>query len=201
MTASPPLPSQAMRRLAEFLQETGSRLAPNDVAIEAIDDWIARKRGQLPDVLIASANGYRWKSLFLPEGTRLRMDWAGASHDAVVKGSELVYEGKALSPHQMTLAVAGKGYNAWRALWVLLPGAKRWKPARRLREEVSQHRAPRVLPPHEAMAAAAACMSDTLRSALALVEHASREAQPPLERRQERHRCEADFLVDACLKD
>lgn len=198
---SPLLPAQAMRRLAEFLEESGSRRTPSDVAAEAIDDWIARKRGQLPDVTVASPNGYRWKSLFLPEGSRLRMHWGGESFDALVQGSELMFKGAAVSPRQMTLDVAGTGYNAWRALWVLLPGAARWKQACRLRDEANRHGAPQALPPHEAMAAAAACMSETLRSALALVDHSARETQPPLERRQERKRRESDYLEYAFMKD
>ncbi|MCS0660979.1 hypothetical protein [Massilia terrae] len=123
------------------------------------------------------------------------------SFDALVQGCNLVYKGRAVSPRQMTLEVAGKGYNAWRALWVLLPGETRWKQARRLRDDIRQFAAPLALPPHEAMAAAAACMSETLRSALALVDHSTRQALPPLERRQERHRRQSDSMLDDVMKD
>jgi hypothetical protein len=114
-----------MRRLADFLAESGSLATPAEAASEAIDQWIAARRGQLPNFPVSPTRGYRWKSLFLPEGTRLRQHFAGNSFDAIVDGDELVFEGRPVSPRQMTLAVSGQGYNAWRALWVLLPGSVR----------------------------------------------------------------------------
>jgi hypothetical protein len=188
MDAHIPLASaQGMRRLAAFLKETGSRLSPAEAANEAIDDWIARKRGKLPDHIVEPTRGYRWKALFLPDGTILRMHRGGAAFDARVQGNDLVYQGRSVSPRQMTVAVAGEGYNAWRTLWVLLPGLARWQPAWRLRHN-EELRLPRpTVSPQEALAAAAECMSDTLRSALALVEHAKTGALQPVERRKQRN--------------
>lgn len=195
-THVPISPSHGMRRLAEFLKETGSRMTPAEAANEAIDDWLNRKRGRLPDTALAPLQGYRWKELFLPEGSLLRMDRADQSHSARVQGNQLVYEGRAMSPHQMTVAIAGKGYNAWRALWVLLPGATRWQQACRLRKNAQLNGLKPTVSPHEALATAAECMSDTLRSALALVDHARLQALPPFERRQERNRRATDVLQD-----
>jgi hypothetical protein len=189
-----------MRRLAEFLASSGSPLTAAEAASKAIDQWIASQRGQLLDLPIGSPHGYRWKTLFLPEGTRVRMHCAGKNFDATVEGDDLVFEGRSMSPRQMTLAVSGQGYNAWRALWILLPGASRWRPASLLRREAGQQGATE-LSPLEAMHAAAACMSETLKSALALVDHARSQAQPAFERRVERRRRASDALEDASMQD
>lgn len=214
MEPGTPLTSaHGMRLLAAFLRETDSRRLPAEVANEAISEWIARQRGQLPDIVVASAanllkaggtaapNGYRWKTIFLPDGTRLRMQWSGSHHDALIQDGNLVFDGRPMSPRQMTIAVAGKGYNAWRTLWLLLPGATRWKSALQLRHEVEHYHGPRVVSPHEAMAAAAECMAETLRSALALVDHASGRVLPQAERRTERKRRASDAMEDACRLD
>lgn len=196
----PLLPSQAMRRLAEFLSESGSASTAAQAASEAIDQWLAAKRGQLLERVVAPDRGYRWKTLFLPHGTRLRMHCGGRSYDATVEGNDLIFEGRAMSPRQMTLAVAGKGYNAWRALWVLLPGTVRWRPASTLRHEAAQE-APQTMSPYEAMTAAADCMSETLKTALALVDHAREQTLPRYERRVERRRRVSDALEGDCLTD
>jgi hypothetical protein len=43
-------PTQALRRLAAFLDETGSKLTPLDAATMAINQWIATERDQFTDV-------------------------------------------------------------------------------------------------------------------------------------------------------
>jgi hypothetical protein len=66
---------------------------------------------------------------------------------------------------------------------------------------VEHYQGPRVVSPHEAMAAAAECMAETLRSALALVDHASGRALPQVERRKERTRRASDVMEEACRLD
>jgi hypothetical protein len=198
----PLLPHQAMRRLAEFLAGSDCPLTAGEAASEAVDQWLAAKSGHLIERVVALDRGYRWKTLFLPQGTRLRMHCGGRSYDATIEGDELIFEGRAMSPRQMTLSVAGKGYNAWRALWVLLPGAMRWRPAAALRREAARE-APQTMSPYEAMNAAADCMSRTLQTALALVDHAKAQALPAFERRsraQPRRRA-SDALEDISLQD
>lgn len=176
-------PTAALRRLAAFLQESGSRLDPTEAAEQAINEWIAAARGQYTGIRPTPTRGYQWKSLFLPEGTELRMSHDGRSFHAHVDGSDIVYEGRSVSPRQLTIAVAGDGRNAWRDLWIRLPGESAWKTAARLRREGERAAPTKTVSPMEAMSAAAACMSETLRSALALVEHANAQVLDAAERR------------------
>lgn len=194
-------PTAALRRLAEFLEESNSSLKPQDVAAQAINQWIATARGQFPELAVTPSRGYQWKSLFLPEGSELRMRYGDQSYHARVEGDAIVYQGQSVSPRQMAVAVAGEGRNAWRELWILLAGETKWKPASLLRRESEQRAPAKTVSPMEAMAAAAACMTETLQTALALVEHAKAQALPDYERRIERHRRAHDVLADACLLD
>jgi hypothetical protein len=193
-------PTEALSRLESFLEEIGSPLSATQAAAAAIDQWIAAERAQVKVVSCTPTRGYQWKSLFLPEGTELRMHFAGQDYHARVVGDHIVHAGERVSPRQMTIAVAGSGHNAWRALWVRLPDDK-WRPASLLRRQGEQQGVPQPVSPLEAMESAAACMTQTLRTALALVEHAKTQALPKYERRVERHRRTQDQLEDTCQLD
>lgn len=194
-------PTAALRRLAEFLRESGSALKPKEVAEQAINQWIATAKGQYPALAVSPSRGYQWKTLFLPEGSELRMRYGDQSYHARVEGDAIVYQGQRVSPRQMAIAVAGDGHNAWRELWILLPGETKWKPASLLRRESEREAPAKTVSPAEAMTAAAACMAETLKTALALVEHATAQALPKYERRALRHRRAQDVMEQACMMD
>ncbi|HEX9173606.1 MAG TPA: hypothetical protein VF861_13180 [Telluria sp.] len=194
-------PTDALRRLAQFLVESGNPLSPADAATQAINQWIAAAKGQFTNLVPTPTQGYQWKSLFLPHGTELRMTFARQSFYARVEGDSIRYQGQRVSPRQLTIAIAGDGHNAWRELWIRLPTATRWQPASLLRREASQAPAVQPLSPLEAMTAAAACMSETLKSALQLVDHAGALALAPPERRVAHARRTNDRLADQCAFD
>jgi hypothetical protein len=194
-------PTEALSRLADFLEETGSPLSATEAAAAAIDQWLAAERAHVRLVPATPTHGYQWKSLFLPEGTELRMQFSGRFHHARVVGDHIVYGGQRVSPRQLTIAVAGDGRNAWRELWVRLQADGKWRPASLLRRLGEQQGAPQPVSPLEAMESAAASMTQTLRAALALVEHAKTQALPKYERRVERHRRAQDQLEDSCQMD
>jgi hypothetical protein len=194
-------PAEALSRLADFLEETDSPLSATQVAAAAIDEWIAAERAQVRHIPATPTRGYQWKSLFLPEGTELRMQFAGQVHHARVIGDHLEYKGRRMSPRQMTIAVAGDGHNAWRELWVRLPMDGKWRPASLLRRQDAGQGVPQPVSPLEAMESTAACMTQTLKTALALVEHVRVQALPRNERRADRHRRAQDQLEDACRLD
>ena len=194
-------PIAALRRLAQFLRQSGSALTAKDVAAQAINQWIATAKGQYPSQSVTPSRGYQWKALFLPEGSELRMRFGDQCYYARVEGDAIVYQGQRVSPRQMAIAIAGGGHNAWRETWVLLPGETKWRPASLLRRESEQQAPAQTVSPAQAMTAAAACMTETLKTALALVEHANAQALPKYERRVERHRRAQDIMTDACMMD
>lgn len=167
-------PTKALRRLDLFLQEIASPLTATEAATQAIDQWIAVQRGHPVRPNLEPVRGYQWKSLFLPEGTELRVSSAtGASCYARVVGEHIVHESQRVSPRQFCVAVLGSGRNAWRDVWILLPGELKWRPASLLRRQAGPglQALPATISPQEALAAAARCMADSLRAALAPVDH------------------------------
>ncbi|MGV7209453.1 hypothetical protein ACLB1G_16540 [Oxalobacteraceae bacterium A2-2] len=184
------VPPASLEQLLAYLHRSRSKLSPQEAIARALADWIASQQRADTPLL-----GYQWKSLFLPEGTHLRMRRGEQSHFAQVQGGRLMFNGRAVSPSQMALAIAGEGRNAWRDLWVRFPGERQWQLADRLRRELAAR--PAAPPsPMEAMQVAAHSMSEALRSALVLVNHASLSAQNQVERRLPRHRRSGDILSD-----
>jgi hypothetical protein len=207
-TSSISAPTQVLLELADFLREINSPLSASEALAEAVRDWM--EAGRQRDVRAAAAprggepaplRGYQWKDLFLPEGSELRMTFAATDFFARVQGGAIVYHGERMSPRQFTQAVAGDGRNAWRDLWVRMPGEKSWTRAQLLRRRLEQRAASRPVSPLDAMQQAAACMADTLKSALALVDQTSKLLQPKAERRLMQVRRAEDVLGDVCQFD
>jgi hypothetical protein len=194
-------PTSAMRRLADFLQVSGSRMSPTEAATLAINEWIAAAQGRFTNLAPTPTRGYQWKTLFLPEGTELRMRFGGRSFYARVERDAIWYQGQRVSPRQMTIAIAGDGHNAWRELWIRRPTDSQWRPASLLRRQAGAAEPLKPVSPAEAMSAAAACMSETLRTALALVDHTNGRALPRDERRVDNARRASDRLAGACAFD
>jgi hypothetical protein len=210
------LPAHAApaRELEDFLRETASALSAAEATALALRAWIAAQRQQRAGTpqaadrppARAGANGtcvrgYQWKCVFLPDGTELRMEFARQDFHARVSGNAIVYAGMPVSPRQFTLAVAGDGRNAWRDLWVRFPGERSWIRAMLLRRRCAQQAEKQPLSPLEAMREAAACMCETLKNALALVERSNELAVPRFERRLARPRRAIDVPGDACMLD
>lgn len=118
---------------------------------------------------------------------------------AKVIGDHLMYQGRRVSPRFFTQLVAPGVRNAWRDIWVRLAGMRVWKRASILRKELEKSAAPQS--PADTINAAAACMSDALKTALTLVEQSNAQSARKFERRLERHRRESDLLADQCNFD
>jgi hypothetical protein len=191
----------ALSELQQFLDDSASPLSAAQAVALALGAWISAQRQQPAGMPHASLRGYQWKCLFLPDGTDVRMEYAGQDFHARVAGNAIVYEGRQLSPRQLTLAIAGEGRNAWRDLWIRFPGERCWTRAALLRRRHEQQAGGQPASPLDAMREAAACMSETLKNALALVEHANRQALPGFERRLERPRRAQDVLGATCVFD
>jgi hypothetical protein len=100
----------------------------------AVLEWIERQKtigdcgAQKPTV-----RGYQWKQLFLPEGTLLRTVLGGSSHDAVVTGGHIIFNGNSITPSEFANCIGAQRRSAWHALWLLFPGESEWKSADALR--------------------------------------------------------------------
>jgi hypothetical protein len=124
------LSAPTLRALLEY-QGQHSELDPATVADLAIRDWLERQRK--PE-RAASQRGYRWKALFLPEGTRLRTSSYTATRYADIVGDDLFYQNQVMSPNQFVQVALGSTRSAWQAIHVRMPGAREWTLALRLRQ-------------------------------------------------------------------
>ncbi|MYM85106.1 hypothetical protein GTP44_24570 [Duganella sp. FT50W] len=185
------LPDIVYDELRVYLRASGSTLSPGEALIKAVQAWIAKGRADA-----IPARGYQWKQLFLPEGTRVRLRVITTWHVATIVGDALIYEGQAVSPHQMAKQAVGDGRNAWREIWVLLPGHRNWTNAALMRAQLLKQAAKVPPTPAEAMGVAAKAMSEALSTALTLVAHANQQAQNTLERRLPKYRRAWDTLED-----
>jgi hypothetical protein len=128
--------------LLSFAAASGSPDKAAEIADQAIRAWLAHAHAPTPPAY--RPRGYQWKTLFLPEDTQLRI-WSReeGSRYAEVKGDEIIYAGRALSPNQFVSLDGGVPRNAWTEILLLLPGETAWKAARVRREEL--RRAARAL--------------------------------------------------------
>lgn len=198
--ATPQVAPTLLHQLADHLRLAESDSSFSEAMTEAINGWIAADKARRPQAAPHS-HGYQWKSLFLPDTTELRMTCADANFYGRVVGDDIIFEGRSVSPRGMTLAIAGDGRNAWRDLWLKLPGERNWKKASCCRRDADRAAAKPPPSPADTMAAAAAAMSSALKSALALVEHSSALTVRKFERRGNKSRRANDALGEDCIFD
>ncbi len=71
--------------------------------------------------------GYQWQSVFLPNGTTLRMTYRGEAAHAEIRHEKLIYNDDAMSPSEFARMVANNtSRNAWRDIYVKFPGESGW---------------------------------------------------------------------------
>jgi hypothetical protein len=88
-----------------------------------------------------------------------------------------------VTPAQLANAIAGGTRNAWRDLWIRLPGERQWKNAafQRLAQTKLALRTPAEC--RAASAGAPAAMAEGLKNALALIEKATEHRRGRCDRR------------------
>ncbi|UGQ45948.1 hypothetical protein [Massilia endophytica] len=122
--------------LMSHLRDTRSALNPAEAAELALQDWLTAQRTANSGA--GTPRGYRWKQLFLPEGSKLRI-WLHHEHSyAEVVGDELIYQGCPTSPNRFISCCESTHRNAWELIGVLLPGERVWKPAVVLRRQAAR---------------------------------------------------------------
>jgi hypothetical protein len=65
--------------------------------------------------------GYQWKQLFLPNGTKIFMTFEQKKYQAIIKHGAFIFDGTTGSPSQFANSVAGHSRNAWRDLYIKRP--------------------------------------------------------------------------------
>jgi hypothetical protein len=175
----------------DYLRAASRTPAATEVLVHALRHWMAAEQ----EATVAAC-GYQWKSLFLPDTSRVRMHVGGQRFYAAVVGDQLMFEGHPVSPRQMTLAIAGEGRNAWRDLWICMPGEKNWTPAARLRRALEKSASMAPASPIEAVTAATKSMSEAFKTMLILLEQANRPEERHSERRLPKHRRREDYMID-----
>lgn len=124
---SVPIQTEQFIALADFLRDNGDKRDPVLVIADAIDYWMDNASWKSELLRQSAARGYQWKSLFLPEGTEVRMQYKGQYHYAKVEGDQLVYGGKPITPGSLANTIASSSRNAWRDLWVKRPNDPEWR--------------------------------------------------------------------------
>ena len=111
-----PVGTEQFLQLADFLRSNRDPRDPVDVIATAIEYWMDNASWK-PELLSESdTRGYQWKSLFLADGTQIRMQYKGTYYYAKVEGDEITYLGKSISPGSLANTIAGSSRNAWRDL-------------------------------------------------------------------------------------
>ena len=121
------VPDDVLVELGEFTGNFWSdSLAQEPFVIEAIRNYINPAPAAPQQPAAASEAGYQWKQVFLPEGTRLRASFGRQSYFATVVGMEIKYDGHAVSPSCFANLHGSGNRNAWKAVWLRLPGSDEW---------------------------------------------------------------------------
>jgi len=133
-TTSVNLSPHTLLALMEHLRDSGAAIEPAEAVDAAVRHWLAAmKQGAgEPD----APRGYQWKSLFLPDGTWVRMAYRGDHEYAHVEGDRLMYKGRPTTPNKFASDHTDTVRNAWHDISIRMPGEKNWKMAYQRRKEL-----------------------------------------------------------------
>lgn len=124
------VPAEMLEALGEFTGHFWSdTLSLEPFICEAITNYMNPPPVPRPDSTQSSEPselGYQWKEVFLPEGTRLRASFGRQPYFATVRGAEIQYGEHAVSPSCFANLHGSGNRNAWKAVWLRLPGSDTW---------------------------------------------------------------------------
>jgi hypothetical protein len=116
--------------LVEFGEFTGLRwndtFSMEPFVCEALRNYMNPAPVVQEQAAAPTESGYQWKEVFLPEGTRLRASFDHKQYFAVVAGAEIKYGEHAISPSCFANLFGSGNRNAWKAVWLRLPGSTEW---------------------------------------------------------------------------
>ena len=145
-TTSVTVSPSTLLALMERLRDSGATMDPGEAVDAAIRQWLAAT-DNAPPAQPAAPRGYQWKTLFLPEGTWLRMAYRNDHEYAIVEGDHIMYQGRAVSPNQFASGYADSVRNAWHDISIRMPGEKHWKIASVRRRELARAAATPIVTP------------------------------------------------------
>ncbi|SFG20122.1 hypothetical protein SAMN05518865_109168 [Duganella sp. CF458] len=129
-----PITFTVFQELCKFLDGSTVSEEVATVASKAISAWIEQQSAPPKEDSPALLGGYQWKHVFLPEGTKLRVVVKRKTFHAAVVGDQIMFDGQATSPACMVNQLASTTRNAWKHIWILLPGQSIWQLAQSMRE-------------------------------------------------------------------
>jgi hypothetical protein len=128
------VPTDLYSSLSFALMRSNDTRQPEEVIAIAIRNFLTTHLAK------PGARGYQWKTLFLPEGTDLRMRYLGKWYYAKIEGDDLMYAAESISPREWTLLVTGTIRNAWRDIWIRRNVSEGWTRAETWREQHANSR-------------------------------------------------------------
>ena len=121
------VPSDVLEALGEFTGQCWSdSLSLEPFICEAIRNYVRPAAAAQAQPEAPSGAGYQWKQVFLPAGTRLRASYGGHHYFAQVEGGEIRCGDQAMSPSRFANLQGSGNRNAWKAVWLCLPGSEEW---------------------------------------------------------------------------
>lgn len=141
---SVPIPLSMFMALCEHKDKTRSPQLVEEMAAEAVRDWLAAQAQRARAAHAPAAlSGYQWKDVFLPHGTVLRAVIEGRCIHAKVSGDKILFDGQPISPSRLVNTEGSTVRNAWTVIWLLFPQQSIWRRAKDCR--VNQWIRPRTI--------------------------------------------------------
>jgi len=120
------LPSDLLEALGDDADCFWSSPELEPVICDAIRAWLKRAPTEQLQPATESDAGYQWKQVFLPEGTKLRSSFDNEAWFATVEGGKIKYDRQAVSPSHFSNLRGSGNRNAWKTIWLRLPGSEKW---------------------------------------------------------------------------
>lgn len=121
------VPSDVLEALGKFTGNWWSdTLALEPFVCEAIRNYLRTPSPEQEQPAAPTEAGYQWKQVFLPDGTRLRASFDGEYYFAEVREGKVVYDELPMSPSRFANLRGSGNRNAWKAVWLRLPGRENW---------------------------------------------------------------------------
>lgn len=126
LTQSMRLPADLLVELGEFTGKFWSSWEQEPFICEAIRAYITPAAPDTQQSAMQPDEGYQWKQVFLPHGTRLRASFGRQPYFATVENSEIKCDGQSVSPSAFANLRGSGNRNAWKAVWLRFPGSAQW---------------------------------------------------------------------------